>query len=93
MAEESIAKLRRPHARTIRPHQWHITRGGPTIKKKLRRGASPNMTEGLVAAPHLMHPTKPYGCIYVENTSEQYCLGRRNLGMYLMGQVLKWCTG
>jgi len=28
--------------------------------------------------PHLMHPTKPPGCIYVKKTSEQYCLGCPN---------------
>ena len=38
MAEESIAKSRRPHARTLRPRQWHIARGGPTIEKKFWRG-------------------------------------------------------
>ena len=53
MAEESIAKPRRLHARTVRPHQWHITRGGPTVEKKFRRGVSTNMTEGVVAAPHI----------------------------------------
>ena len=26
MAEESITKPRRSHARIVRPHQWHITR-------------------------------------------------------------------
>ena len=35
IAEESIAKLRRPHACTVRPRQWHIARGGPTAAKKL----------------------------------------------------------
>ena len=29
------------------------------------------MTEGMVAAPHLMHPTKPSDFIYVEKTPEQ----------------------
>ena len=51
IVEESIAKPRRPHARTIRPHQWHITRGGPTVEKKLWRGISVDMIEGVVAAP------------------------------------------
>ena len=49
MAEESITKPRRPHARTVRPHQWHIARGSPTVEKKFRRGVSPNMIEGVVA--------------------------------------------
>ena len=35
IAEESIAKSRRPHACTVRPRQWHIARGGPTAAKKL----------------------------------------------------------
>ena len=38
MAEESIIVPRRPHARTVRPHQWHVIRGSHTIKKELRRG-------------------------------------------------------
>ena len=35
------------------------------------------MTEGMVPS-HLMHPTKPPSCIYVEKISEQCCLGCRN---------------
>ena len=50
MAEESIAKLRRPHAHTVRPHQWHNAKGDPIAKKKLRRGVSPDMIEGVVVA-------------------------------------------
>ena len=49
MAEESITKPRRLHTRTVRSHQWHIARGGPTIEKKFRRGVSPNVIEGVVA--------------------------------------------
>ena len=37
MAEESIIVPRRLHARTVRPCQWHIARGGPTIEKKLQK--------------------------------------------------------
>ena len=51
IAEEPIVKSRRPHARTVRPRQWHIARGGPTAEKKFRRGVRPNMTKGVVAAP------------------------------------------
>ena len=50
MAEESIAKPRRPRARTVRPHRWHIARGGPTVEKKLQGEISPDMTEREVAA-------------------------------------------
>jgi len=53
MVEESIAKPRRPHTQTVRPHQWHITRGNPTTEKKFWKGVSPNMTEGVVAAPRI----------------------------------------
>ena len=49
MAEESITKPRRPHARTVKPHQWHIASGSPTVEKKFRRGVSHNMIEGVVA--------------------------------------------
>ena len=51
MAEESIAKSRRSHARTVRPYQWHIARGGLTAKRKLRRGVDLDMTEGVVVGP------------------------------------------
>ena len=51
MDEESIAKPRRPHARTVRPHQWHNDKGDPIAEKKFRRGVSPDMIEGVVAAP------------------------------------------
>ena len=49
MAEEPIIVLRRPHTQIVRPHQWHIARGGPTGKKKLRRGVRSDITEGVVA--------------------------------------------
>ena len=51
MAEESIAKPKRLHARTVKPRQWHIARRGPTTEKKFRRGVSLDMTEGVVAIP------------------------------------------
>ena len=39
MAEGAIIVSRRSHARTIRPHQWHVTRGGHTVEKEFwRRG-------------------------------------------------------
>ena len=38
MAKESIIVLRTPHAWTVRPRQWHIARGGPTVEKKFQRG-------------------------------------------------------
>ena len=50
MAEEPIVVLRRPYTQTIRPCQWHIARRGLAIEKKFRRGVSPNMIEGVVAA-------------------------------------------
>ena len=51
MAEESIAKPRRPHARTVRPHQWHNAKGDPIAEKKFQRAVSPDMTKGVVATP------------------------------------------
>ena len=38
ITEEPIIVPRRPHTRTVRPRQWHISKGGPTIEKKLWRG-------------------------------------------------------
>ena len=38
MAEEPIIMPRRPHAQTVRPHQWHVTKGGHTVEKELRGG-------------------------------------------------------
>ena len=49
MAEESIIVPKRSHARTVRPRQWHVTRGGHTIEKEIREGVSLDMTEGMVA--------------------------------------------
>ena len=37
MVEEPIIMSRRPHARIVRPRQWHIARGGLVIEKKLRK--------------------------------------------------------
>ena len=38
IAEESIIMLRRSHARTLRPCQWHVTRGGHIVEKKYQEG-------------------------------------------------------
>jgi len=38
MAEKPIIMPRRPHARTVWPCQWHITKGGHTVEKELREG-------------------------------------------------------
>ena len=39
MAKEPIIVPKRPHARTLRPRQWHIARGGPSVEKKFwKRG-------------------------------------------------------
>ena len=39
MADEPIIMPRKPHAQTVRPCQWHITRGGPAVEKEFRRGS------------------------------------------------------
>ena len=38
MAEEPIIVSRRPHTRTIRPRQWHVTKGGHTVEKEFQGG-------------------------------------------------------
>ena len=38
MVEEFIIALRRPHTQTVRPRQWHVTRGGHTIEKEFWEG-------------------------------------------------------
>ena len=38
MAEEFIIALRRSHARTIGPRQWHVIREGHIVKKEFRGG-------------------------------------------------------
>ena len=78
MAEESITEPRRPHARTVRPHQWHIARGGLTAEGKFLRGVGPDMIEGVVAAPTFNVSHQTPSCIYVKKTPKQYCLSRRN---------------
>ena len=40
IVEESIIVPRRPHALTVRPHQWHITRGGHTVEKEFQERGS-----------------------------------------------------
>ena len=34
MVEEATITPRRLHAQTIRPHQWHVTRGGHIVEKE-----------------------------------------------------------
>ena len=38
MAEGAIIIPRRSHAQTVRPRQWHITRGGHTIENEFQGG-------------------------------------------------------
>ena len=37
-AEEANVVLRRSHPWTVRPRQWHVARGGPTIEKEIWKG-------------------------------------------------------
>ena len=38
IVEEAIIVLRKSHAWTVRPRQWHVTRGDHTIEKELWGG-------------------------------------------------------
>ena len=38
MAEKSIIVPKRSHVRTIRPRQWHVTRGGHIVEKEILGG-------------------------------------------------------
>ena len=38
MAKGAIIIPRRSHAQTVRPRQWHITRGGHTIENEFQGG-------------------------------------------------------
>ena len=38
MAKEPIIVSRRLHVQTVRPRQWHIAKGGPTMEKRFRKG-------------------------------------------------------
>ena len=97
MVEESNAKLRRPHTRIVRPHQWHIAKGGPTVERKFRRVIGFDMTKGVVATPtfNASHQT-PWLHLCGEDPwtvlhwPPQLTGG---LGRCLMRQALKWCTG
>jgi len=40
------------------------------LRKSFGERGSPDMTKGMVAAPQLIHSTKPPSCIYVEKTPE-----------------------
>ena len=37
MAKGTIIVPRRSHPRTVRPRQWHVTKGCHTVEKELRR--------------------------------------------------------
>ena len=37
MAEGAIIVPKRVHPQTIRPRQWHVTRGDHTVKKEIQR--------------------------------------------------------
>ena len=50
MAKRVIIVPRRTHPWTIRPRQWHITKGDHTIEKEFRKRISPDMTERMVDA-------------------------------------------
>ena len=50
IVKEAIIALRKSHAWTVRPCQWHVTRGDHTVEKKLwGEGVSLDVTEGMVA--------------------------------------------
>ena len=38
MAKEPIIMSKKPHARIVRPRQWHSTIGGHIVEKEFRRG-------------------------------------------------------
>ena len=38
MAKGAIIVLRRSHTRTVRPCQWHVTKGGHTVEKEFWGG-------------------------------------------------------
>ena len=96
MTEESIARPRRPHARTVRSHQWHIARGGPIAEKKLRRGVSPDMTEGVVTTStfNASHQTSWLHLCGEDPWTVLLWLPQltRDLERCLMEQALKYCT-
>jgi len=35
--EEANSVPRRSHPRMVRPRQWHVARGGPTVEKELQK--------------------------------------------------------
>jgi len=47
-------------------------------KRVSEKGLALTWLKGWWLLPHLMHPTKPPDCIYVEKTPEQCCLGSHN---------------
>ena len=71
MAEEPIIVPRRPHTQTVRPCQWHITRGGPAVEKSFGEEASPDMTGEMVAA-------STFNASHQTSWLQQCCIGRCN---------------
>ena len=82
MAEESIIMPRRPHAWTVRPRQWHITKRGPTVEKKLGKGISPDITGGMVATPTFNASHQTFWLHLCGVDPEQCCHGRNSQGVW-----------
>ena len=56
----------------------HYHRRSHCRGKASRRRSVLSCLKGWKLQPHLLHPTKPSGCIYVNKTPEQCYLGSRN---------------
>ena len=83
--EDATSMPRRPYPQMARPKMRALTTSVTHCQRRLhyrgrvsRRRSVLSFLKGWKLPPHLLHPTKPYNCIYVEKTPEQYCLGSHN---------------
>ena len=84
-AEEANAVPREPYSRTVRSGRRALATSMAHHHKRsdcrgrvAERRLVLTCLKGWYLPPHLMHPTKSLGHIYVEKSPEQCCLGCRN---------------
>ena len=84
-ADDATSMLRRPYPWMAKSKRRALTTSVAYYQKRSHcRGRASGMRivlsclKGWKLPPHLLHPTKPSSCIYVEKTPEQYCLGSHN---------------
>lgn len=83
--EDATLILRRPYPRMARLRRQALTTSVTHYQRRLHckgrvsgRRSVLSCLKGWKLPLHLLHPTKLYGCIYIEKTPEQCYLGSHN---------------